>query len=67
MDDERLAQLWMDRLDPATVNAFAGQATAMGLGVGRSLEELLKTKEQLSGAESQRLRFWFSNNCMVRR
>ncbi|KAJ7023075.1 hypothetical protein C8F04DRAFT_1048301 [Mycena alexandri] len=33
-------------------------------GVGRPLSELMKTNETLKGAESQRLRTFFTSNCM---
>ncbi|KAI0648666.1 hypothetical protein C8Q79DRAFT_1007249 [Trametes meyenii] len=33
-------------------------------GIGRSLQELIRTNERLSGAESQRLRTYFSSNSL---
>ncbi|TFK93793.1 hypothetical protein K466DRAFT_510948 [Polyporus arcularius HHB13444] len=49
----------MERL----IASLAVRPGSMPVG-GRPLEELMKTNEILSGAESQRLRTFFSSNCM---
>ncbi|KAH9847812.1 hypothetical protein C2E23DRAFT_889598 [Lenzites betulinus] len=43
---------------------IASQRVPSDIGIGRSIEELMRTNELLSGAESQRLRTFFSNNTM---
>ncbi|KAM5544833.1 hypothetical protein V8D89_001731 [Ganoderma adspersum] len=54
MDPSRMSKAERERLIAQLQDATAG----------RPLEELLKTNEILSGAESQRLRTFFSHNCM---
>ncbi|KAK7057952.1 MYND-type domain-containing protein [Favolaschia claudopus] len=51
-------------MDPATrkrIEQFAQQHHGSG---GRSLSELIETQDSLKGAESQRLRSYFSTECM---
>ncbi|KAF7362725.1 MYND-type domain-containing protein [Mycena venus] len=51
-------------MDPATRAHVKGLVADHQTNAGRSLSELMKTQEILKGAESQRLRTFFTSNCM---
>ncbi|KAJ7107019.1 hypothetical protein C8R44DRAFT_744888 [Mycena epipterygia] len=51
-------------MDSATRARLQKLVSSQQSGEGRPLSELLKTKEILKGAESQRLRTFFTSNCM---